>query len=201
MRELILARHGESTASLEGIVDGEPGLAVDLTAEGEKQARALGETLRDRRVDVCATSEFLRTRRTADCALEGRTVPRLVIADLNDMRFGALQGAPIDSYRAWVVDHGLDATPRGGESRLATVARFVRALRALQGRREPSVLAITHGLTVAYVQAAVTGGDLDALPTPPPYATAHFFDADEIDHALDRLESWLRERIATCTSN
>lgn len=201
MRELILARHAESIASFAGIVDGDPELAVDLTAKGEEQARMLAYALNDRPLDLCVTSEFLRTRRTADLALTGRRVPRLVLADFNDMRFGELQGASIHSYRAWVSENGIRAAPKGGESRLETVTRFVGALRTLQARPEPSVLAVTHGLTIAYLQTAASEEDLDAFPSPPPYASVHIFDAEVFAQALDRLASWLHERTTTCSSN
>lgn len=200
MRELILARHGESTASHAEVVDGDPTSAVDLTAEGEAQARALGEVLREREIHLCVTSRFLRTRRTAELALAGRQTPRLVLDDLDDMRFGELQGVPVSRYREWISEHGIDAAPRGGESRVATVTRFTQALRALLRRPEQCVLAVTHGLTVAYACRAAAGGELDTPPLPPPYATPHTLRADQVEHAVARLQRWLDDRMVTrCT--
>lgn len=199
MRELILARHGESTASYAEIVDGDPMSAVDLTAEGEAQAYALGELLREREIDLCVTSRFLRTRRTAELALAGRRTPRLVLDDLDDMRFGELQGIPLSRYREWIDQHGVDAAPPGGESRIATVARFTQALRTLLGRSEQRVLAVTHGLTVAYACRAAAGDGLDAPPLPPPYATPHMLSADQVRHAVARLQRWLDDRMVPCT--
>lgn len=196
-----MARHGESTASHDGVVDGDPNGDVDLTPQGEAQARALGETLRGRDIRLCVTSRLLRTRRTADLALAERSVPRLTLEELDDMRFGELQGVSLEAYRAWFRRHGVDTAPRGGESRVATVARFTHALRILLGRPETCVLAVTHGLAVAYAERAAAAADLDTPPDPPPFATPLVLDHDELQLAVQGLARWVERRTVTCTSS
>jgi broad specificity phosphatase PhoE len=200
MPELILARHAESTASRDGIVNGDPAALVDLTPEGEAQGRRLGELLRDRRIELSVSSEFLRTRRTAELALEGRAVPHLVLPELNDMLFGELEGVSLHSYRSWFLREGDMVAPPGGETRRATVARFARALRILHARPE-AAFAVTHGLTIAYGVEAARGGDLDRPPAPPPYATPEILSAAEVEIAAARLERWATGRSVRCTSN
>src|ERR687888_196937 len=94
MDEVILARHGESELSVVGTVNGDPAVACALTGEGEEQARRLGERLAEVEIDLCVTSEFERAQRTADLALAGRNIPRLVSPGLNDVRFGSFEGRP-----------------------------------------------------------------------------------------------------------
>ena len=95
MDEVILARHGESELSVVGTVNGDPAVPCALTAAGREQARRLGELLADTELDLCVTSEFERTRETADLALAGRAVPRLVLPELNDVRFGSFEGGSL----------------------------------------------------------------------------------------------------------
>ena len=101
MDEVILARHGESELSFVGTVNGDPAVACALTAAGEEQARRLGERLADVDLDLCVTSEFERVRQTADLALAGRVVPRVVIPELNEVRFGRFEGGTLVDYREW----------------------------------------------------------------------------------------------------
>ena len=113
MDEVILARHGESELSVAGIVNGDPAVACALTETGVEQARRLAERLADVEIDLCVTSEFERTRETADLALAGRDVARLVLTGLNDIRFGAFEGGPLSAYRAWARAHGPTDRPPG----------------------------------------------------------------------------------------
>src|SRR2546423_10025665 len=100
MEEIILARHGESEFSVRGAMNGDPATAVRLTEAGREQARRLGRLLADERIDLCGTSEFGRAAQTADLALAGRDVPRLVLAAPDGIPGGALEGRSLAAYRA-----------------------------------------------------------------------------------------------------
>ena len=133
MKTAILARHGESEFSVKGVMNGDPGLAGPLTEEGVEQARQLGEALRETPIDLCVVTEFERTRQTADVALEGRDVPRLVLPELNDIHVGKFEGGLLETYRAWARDRSPVEVPAGGESRAGVAERFARGFR--QGAR------------------------------------------------------------------
>ena len=166
MERVILARHGESDRSVGGLTNGDPLVRVALTATGREEARRLGRELADDPIDFCVTSEFERARETADLALEGREVPRLVLADLNDIRFGEFEGRLLTDYRAWAHAHGPeDVVPGGDESRAETVARYV--LEAIAGR-DPAA-------RIEYV----------------PYAEPFRLDALELRQAVERMSAWL----------
>jgi broad specificity phosphatase PhoE len=156
---VILARHAESEASAAGVVNGDPSRPVGLTARGRDQARKLGEQLAAERADLCVVTQFRRTQQTADIALAGHDIPRLVLAELNDPPFGPFEGRPLGEFRDWLIRFGA-AEPVGGESRAATVRRYARGLRKLLGRPEQTVLVIAHGLPVSYTLRAATGQDL-----------------------------------------
>ena len=103
------------------------------------------------------TSEFERTRQTADVALAGRDVPRLVVPELNDPRYGRFEGGALDAYRPWASARDVrDEAPGGGESRRRIVDRYARGF-AVLARAEEAVLAVFHSLPIAYVLAAQRG--------------------------------------------
>src|SRR5438132_7353237 len=98
MDEVILARHGESAYSANGLGNGEPLVDVPLTEAGRQEGLALGRLIAGEPIDLCVISQFARTRETADLALAGHAarVPRLVLPDLNDVTLGRFEGRPID---------------------------------------------------------------------------------------------------------
>jgi probable phosphoglycerate mutase len=191
MREAILARHGETVLSVEGNVNGDPAIAVPLTDTGRAQARALGEALRSEAIDLCVTSAMERSRETAEIALQGRSIPRVELAELNDIRFGEFEGGPLSKYRAWASAH--DPTlpaPGGGESRVDTVRRYMKAFREILGRPEDVILVVAHSLPIRYVLNAVADQNPVPLVEQVRYAEAHRLDRKELEAAVERLERW-----------
>jgi 2,3-bisphosphoglycerate-dependent phosphoglycerate mutase len=192
VERVVLARHGESERSLPGLTNGDPRVAVALTAAGREEARHLGDELRDDPIDLCVTSEFPRTQETASIALAGRDVPRLVLADLNDIRFGDYEGEPLVDYRKWAHAHGPDdVVPGGDESRAETVARYVRAFRTILERPEHDALVVAHGLPIRYVLEALEGRNPAVKIEFVPYAEPFRLTAGELAEAVDRLDAWV----------
>ena len=194
MRRAILVRHGESELSVVGRTNGDPAVPCALTTTGRDEAMELGRALRDDRIDLGITSEFERTRATADLALEGRDIERLVLPELNDIRFGSFEGQALSDYRAWAHTHGpRDPAPGGGESRAETVARYVRGYRRILVRPEETILVVVHGLPVRYVLDALDGRDPAAKVDQIPYAEPFRLDAEELEQAVERLAAWVAE--------
>ena len=99
MERAIFVRHGESEYSARALVNGDPSVVVGLTEVGKQQARLLYDRLESEPIDLCAVTEFGRTRETADLALGDRPVPRIVLRDLNDPFYGSFEGKPLAEYR------------------------------------------------------------------------------------------------------
>lgn len=191
MREAILVRHAESEFSVRGDVNGDPSVPCPLTPAGREQASRLGELLAGEELDLCITSAFERVRETADIALAGRDVPRLVVPELNEIHFGSFEGQSLADYRAWARAHSpTESAPGGGESRAASVERYVRGFRTILGRDEPTVLVVAHSLPIRYVLNALDG----RLPAPAveqvPYAELNRVRAGELAAAVERLAQW-----------
>jgi broad specificity phosphatase PhoE len=186
LRSAILVRHAESEFSVRSAVSSDPAVPCPLTPRGEEQARELGRRLADEAIDLCVVTEFERTRRTAELALEGRDVPTVVVAELNDPRAGTFEGGQLDEFRSWSWAHGsADEPPGGGESRLALTSRLARGYRRVLERPEPTVLVVGHALPTAYALGGPTQR-IDLLDYVRPYR----LDRAELEAAVERLEAW-----------
>ena len=192
MERLLLARHAESEYSARGMLNGDPSIVVSLTEEGRAQARRLGEMLAGEAIDVCAVTEFVRTRQTAELALSGRDVPIVVVPELNDHPAGRWEGRTLDEYLEWAHAASLhDVLPGGTESRLTVVDRFARGFGLLIDRPERVVLAVLHSLPIAYLLSAVEGRDPASRMGMLPYAEVRALDAADVRAAADRLRRWV----------
>ena len=193
METAILARHGESEFSLRGAMNGDPGVACPLTDEGVAQANRLGEALQETEIDLCVVTEFDRTRQTAELALSGRDVPRLVLPDLNDIRVGDFEGGPLETYRAWARERSpVEVPPGGGESRAEAAERYAGGFRTVLERPERTVLVVAHSLPIRYLLLALDGSSPRPYAEAVEYASAHRLTRAELEEAVERLEAWSR---------
>ena len=192
MERLILARHGESTYSVRGLCNGDPSVDVVLTPAGEDEARALGRELADEPIELVVTSNLHRTRETAELAMAGRDVPFEVLPGLADPNVGSYEGRTLDEYRAWAWNAPSDEPcPGGGESRLEIAARVADAYRHLAGLEPRAILAVAHGITIAYALDAAEGlPPAPRLRRPIDYATPFFLDAAGVRRAVGVIDAW-----------
>ena len=88
---ILLARHGETPWNAEGRYQGQAD--IPLSSVGEAQAGALGERLRDVRIDRAVASPLGRARRTAELALgEARASMLTLDAGLAEIAHGEWEG-------------------------------------------------------------------------------------------------------------
>ena len=192
MEEAILARHGESVFNVIDVVNGDSAVPGGLTPAGVEQARALCESLREVPIDLCIVSEFERAQQTAEIALDGRRVRRLVWPALNDPLYGAYEGKLLEEYRAWAGANPSRAVPgEKGESRYAIVRRYAHAFRELLARPEDVILVVCHSLPVSYALAGREGIPPGARVPLAGNATPYPFAAPELERAVEVLEAWL----------
>jgi broad specificity phosphatase PhoE len=192
VERLILARHAESEYSAQGLLSGDPRIAVGITDTGREQARRLGAELAGESLELCVTSEFARTIETADIAFADRELPRVVVPELNDHPAGEYEGQPIVDYLEWAQTSGPgDVIPGTEETRAQVVARFVRGYRIVLERPEKTIVAILHSLPIVYLLEAARGADPVARLGMLPYAEPRKLDRGEIEAGIARLERWL----------
>lgn len=197
MERVILVRHGESESSNSKTCSGDPARAGNgLTDRGREQARSLGRRLADEPIDLCVTTEFARTGETADLAVAGREISRLVVPELNDIRFGRYEGGSLDEYRAWAGVHTPnDECPGGGESRAQAARRFAAGYQIVLARPETTALVVAHVLPIRYVLLALDEKDPTALIERVPECEPSHVTAAELERAVARLERWAAEPV------
>ena len=138
MPRLILLRHGQSQWNLENRFTG--WVDVDLTAEGEAQARRGGELIARAgfRPDVMFTSVLTRAKRTGALALDSaglKDVPVVEDWRLNERHYGGLTGLNKaetaekhgeDQVKIWRRSYDVPPPPLapGGEYDFASDARY-----------------------------------------------------------------------------
>jgi broad specificity phosphatase PhoE len=189
---LLLARHGFAGSNRDRIAScAIPG--EGLTSDGLEQGRSLAALLGAERISLGVATELARTQETLELALGARNVSRLVVADLNEIDFGAYADGPLDAYRAWAASRSpAERAPGGGESRADAAARFARGLRRLLERPEPVVLHVGHALALRYAADAAHGLVPAPLMAPVEHGIPFTLTAAQVESATALLEEWSR---------
>ncbi len=167
---LLLARHGESTWNAERRFQGSTDIA--LSARGRAQAAALARGLRGYRVRAAYVSPFRRARETAELALQGTSVPLVVLEELRELSLGRWEGCTVDEIRAQDGDPYVawlraphDCPPPGGEP-LPMVSERVRAAIDRIAAAHPNgddVLVVAHGGVISVYACHLLGCSFNHL--------------------------------------
>lgn len=155
MSEVVLVRHGETewtvTRQHTGRTD------IPLNEEGERQARLVGEALRDRRFGLVLTSPLRRARET--CELAGFGDAAGLRDDLMEWDYGEYDGRTTADIRAerpgWTL--WTDGAP-GGETAAEVGGRADRVIKELRAA-EADALVFGHGHQLRVLAARWLGLD------------------------------------------
>jgi probable phosphoglycerate mutase len=188
VRLFILARHGQSLFNVDGVVNCDPRRDKGLSERGIGEARDLGHRISAIDVDVVVVSAFPRAAQTADLALEGRALPRVIDEDLGDIHIGELDGSTLAEYRASEAHSQRDLRFPGGESLNDAARRYATALTRLLGRDERVTLVVAHEIVVRYaLNGAAASDSLDQPFHDIDNATPYLFDQHSLHRAVTRI--------------
>ena len=168
---ILLARHGETPWNAEGRYQGQED--IPLSPVGERQARLLGERLRELRIDKAVSSPLARARRTAQLALgEEREAMLGTDAGLMEIAHGTWEGLLAseiaaqdpERLRAWRDAPDTVQMP-GGESLGPVFERSWPALeRAAEGLGdEQTLLVVAHDAVNRVLLCRVLGIPMSLL--------------------------------------
>jgi broad specificity phosphatase PhoE len=158
-RAFALVRHGGTDYNLAGRLNGDPSVPVHLTDQGREQVALLRDRIAAMPVDLGVRTRFPRTEQTIAILLEGRDVPVVVCADLDDVLLGEFEGRSVEDYRRFRDENGQEARPRGGESRLDALARYTRGFERLLEVDARAPLVVTHDIPIRFLANAIAGED------------------------------------------
>lgn len=160
---LVLARHGETVANLEGRWQGQS--HGELTPEGRAQAERLGR--RFPTVDVLFTSPLARARETALLVADGSGHEPQDLSALREFGFGRWEMMTVEEIRALepeamdAVEAGNDLVRGGNGETFAALGERVRAAldRLAEEHRGATIGAVSHGAATRAYAAGILGLD------------------------------------------
>lgn len=170
---ILLARHGETPWNAEGRYQGQ--IDIPLSPVGEAQARALGERLKDMRIDRAVASPLSRAQATAKFAL-GPERENLLLTepDLQEIAHGEWEGLLASEIqdkdparlRAWREEPDTVLMP-GGESLRQVLDRSWRGLaNAMAGLGdEDTLLVVAHDAVNRVILCRILGLPIGKLWT------------------------------------
>jgi phosphoserine phosphatase len=189
---LFALRHGETDWTRDRRFSGSRDLP--LTPRGQRQAKALADTLASEPVSAVYASPLERARATAEVIARSHRRPVMVEASLREMEFGDWEGLTRNEVdERWPETAALwrtspeRATPRGGESLLDVADRVGKALQQIRDRHaEGTVVVVSHAIVLRLIVLDALGLEpgrlwsLDASPAglteieyQPGWATVH----------------------------
>lgn len=125
-------RHGETGHNRQGLVAGASD--VPLNAAGRSQARAAAARLAGSAIDVICCSPLQRARDTAACVADVLGIKPVIIDELAERNWGALENQPRELRVRGI-------TPPGGESPETFRERTRRGLQQVHSGRLPLIVA------------------------------------------------------------
>jgi broad specificity phosphatase PhoE len=189
MRQFVFARHAESSMNAAHVLSSDPSRPVGLSSRGRQQALRLGEQIRNLEIDLAVHTRLPRTRETVELALRGRDVPFVIEPCLDEVRLGALDGAPIRAYWAWKENHARSEPFPSGESLDDAARRYAEALRRLVERPGAVALVVSHQIAIRYLLEAASGiRALDKSGLRIPNAVPYLFDESALRNAIECLD-------------
>ncbi|HLX86862.1 MAG TPA: histidine phosphatase family protein [Acidimicrobiales bacterium] len=198
--ELLLVRHGESEAAVDGrdfpMVDGHGD--PDLSDEGREQASRVCARLSGESIDAIVVTSLRRTVATAAPLAQALNIAPVVERDLREVHLGEWEGGVFRKHvleghplaRRMSEEQRYDVIP--GAEPAAAFARRVRhgVLRVAAAHTDRRVAVFTHGGVIAELLAQATGSE--------PFA---FMGADNasISHIVVTPDRWHLRRFNDTT--
>lgn len=190
MPQLILVRHGQSEWNLQNKFTG--WVDVDLTKQGEDEARTAGILLKEYKINYLFTSVLKRAIGTADIILEEMGNPEIPFERdeaLNERHYGDLQGQNKEEIgekygqeQLHIWRRSYDIAPPGGESLLNTRERV---LPYYKEKIEPllkqgkNVLVVAHGNSLRALVMYLENISKEEIPSLNiPTGTPYVYDLD-----------------------
>ncbi|KAJ1935201.1 hypothetical protein GGF37_006081, partial [Kickxella alabastrina] len=172
--ELIVARHGETSANARGVLQGSR-LNFPLNDLGRKQANALAEGMKSTKIDWIVTSKLERAIETARYVAQYHPdVPFTCDERLNEISWGILDGVDFKTanptlkpiVQRWISGDFDAKIPEGdsaNECKERILHAFADILREAKAKQYERVLVCIHGRIMRVIMSALVDRDLRTM--------------------------------------
>lgn len=150
--KLLIVRHGECQANVDGIVAGSQNDSP-LTDKGMNDAKNVAEKIKGTHIDAILATPLQRSKRSAEI-IRNLVAPQIQVesdADFIELDVGEATGLPLAEYFA---KEKADEPIPGAESPEDALVRVKRGLKSLK-HRSGTVLLVTHNGTYRLIMCAI----------------------------------------------
>jgi isoleucyl-tRNA synthetase len=145
----LMLRHGEADSNVDGIISMDVKDSIHLTERGEKEVEKAAQKLSSFGVDYIFSSDFARTKETAEIVGEKLGIKPRYDARLRELHHGEFNGRKIDEYLSYYRERGLsrvDHAVPGGETIPQVRERIMPLFFELEKKyKNKRILVISHG--------------------------------------------------------
>ncbi len=187
MTKLLIIRHGQSAANLDGVFVGHTD--SPLSDLGRRQAEATADYIaRNYHVDAAYASDLTRAFDTGKAAADRLGLPitpdprlrEIFAGDWEQQKFDDLSSGGSPEYALWLSDIGVSGCP-GGESVAQLQSRIVAALRDICEKNPGKTIVIgTHATPLRVFMTHCLGKPLEEMKDVPWVSNA---SVTEVDYA------------------
>lgn len=170
MSKIYLVRHGETEWNREGRSQG-CGNDIPLSELGLMQAKAIGNRLKNEKIDLFFSSSLKRAFQTANEiaryhnkeVIMYREFMEISFGEWEGMRFNEIKEKYLDIYKIWRDTPHIAKVP-GAESLLEIKERSMpKLMEILNSNEDKNILIVSHGITIKVLIASIMGIDLANL--------------------------------------
>ncbi|MEK7192617.1 MAG: class I tRNA ligase family protein, partial [Patescibacteria group bacterium] len=162
-------RHGEADSNVAGVMSSLYDAPSHLTEKGRREVEYGLKNLADKKIDLIFSSDFIRTKETANLIAKGLSIsPEAIIFDerLREVDSGDLHGKPISEYRDSFssFEERFTKCPSGSKENLNQVkARISSFLYELESKfKGKNILIISHESPLWLLSAGAVFADISS---------------------------------------
>ena len=166
MTKLYITRHGQTEWNVEGRIQGRKD--SNLTELGEKQAKWLGEKLKDESIDLIISSSSGRAFRTAEIIRGNKSIEIIKSDALLEMNVGDWEGqlqseieehSPEELHNLWNFPHLYKSC--SGETYFQVMERVTNEIeKIIKDHKGRNVLVVTHAIALKAILTYIENKDI-----------------------------------------
>lgn len=157
-----VCRHGEAENNTKMVISSKETNPHHLTENGKQQATEAGKWLSDKKIDLIISSQFLRTKETAEIIAKNIGLDKSKIifdSKLKELNAGVWDGKPFNDFvKSFSLNNRFIETPEGGENYIDIKKRVGDAIYEYEKKYEgKNILIVSHDTPIFLLQSVVDG--------------------------------------------